>query len=198
MDTFYQRRDWREWRERGSAAELVNYRLENRILLFCCFSTRRKEMSEQTRHATPNLLISIHILWLLISTPLPILPSSSHQKPLIYTGRIYRYSGGEPSLPVQRFLQLSHFWTSLRFLRGFHRCYFLPTTSSHQHFLIKLFNVCWRLEKMLRLVFKGSREIWKLLRDRFLDTLILFLESLLRNSLDVWRKQTRMIDHRGV
>lgn len=36
--------------------------------LFCCFSTRRKEMSEQTRHATPNLLISIHILWLLISS----------------------------------------------------------------------------------------------------------------------------------
>lgn len=38
------------------------------FVLSCCFSTRRKEMSEQTRHATPNLLISIHILWLLISS----------------------------------------------------------------------------------------------------------------------------------
>lgn len=61
----------------GGGGTRVNYRLgreregerarERGILLFCCFSTRRKEMSEQTRHATPNLLISIHILWLLIS-----------------------------------------------------------------------------------------------------------------------------------
>lgn len=45
------------------------------FVLSCCFSTRRKEMSEQTRHATPNLLISIHILWLLISSLLHSLPS---------------------------------------------------------------------------------------------------------------------------
>lgn len=47
------------------------------FVLSCCFSTRRKEMSEQTRHATPNLLISIHILWLLISSLLHSLPSLS-------------------------------------------------------------------------------------------------------------------------
>lgn len=52
------------------------------FVLSCCFSTRRKEMSEQTRHATPNLLISIHILWLLISSLLHSLstrlPPSPH------------------------------------------------------------------------------------------------------------------------
>lgn len=46
------------------------------FVLSCCFSTRRKEMSEQTRHATPNLLISIHILWLLISSLLHSLSTS--------------------------------------------------------------------------------------------------------------------------
>lgn len=49
------------------------------FVLSCCFSTRRKEMSEQTRHATPNLLISIHILWLLISSLLHSL--STHLPP---------------------------------------------------------------------------------------------------------------------
>jgi len=55
------------------------------FVLSCCFSTRRKEMSEQTRHATPNLLISIHILWLLISSLLHSLfylpPPSRHPLP---------------------------------------------------------------------------------------------------------------------
>lgn len=59
-------------------------------MLSCCFSTRRKEMSEQTRHATPNLLISIHILWLLISSllhslstrlPSPLPPSPHFASP---------------------------------------------------------------------------------------------------------------------
>lgn len=54
------------WRAAVGGSRL-NYRLD-RILLFCCFSTRRKEMSERARHANPNPLISIHILWLLISS----------------------------------------------------------------------------------------------------------------------------------
>lgn len=51
------------------------------FVLSCCFSTRRKEMSEQTRHATPNLLISIHILWLLISSLLHSLSTRSPSLP---------------------------------------------------------------------------------------------------------------------
>lgn len=53
------------------------------FVLSCCFSTRRKEMSEQTRHATPNLLISIHILWLLISSLLHSL--STRLPPFCFT-----------------------------------------------------------------------------------------------------------------
>ena len=75
------RREWEERisprRERRGSSRSTRGRRQPgklqarpRISLFCCFSTRRKEMSEQTRHATPNLLISIHILWLLISSPL--------------------------------------------------------------------------------------------------------------------------------
>lgn len=64
------------------------------FVLSCCFSTRRKEMSEQTRHATPNLLISIHILWLLISSllhslslPSPCLPCQRPFSPLLTSSR---------------------------------------------------------------------------------------------------------------
>lgn len=42
-------------------------------------------MSEQTRHATPNLLISIHILWLLISSLLHSLLLSLFPLPLLQT-----------------------------------------------------------------------------------------------------------------
>lgn len=67
---------WAVWltRRTGSIARRTARRQPGKLqarpyfALFCCFSTRRKEMSEQTRHATPNLLISIHILWLLISS----------------------------------------------------------------------------------------------------------------------------------
>lgn len=45
----------------------VNYRLGLHFVVLLFFNAP-KEMSEQTRHATPNLLISIHILWLLISS----------------------------------------------------------------------------------------------------------------------------------
>lgn len=57
------------------------------FVLSCCFSTRRKEMSEQTRHATPNLLISIHILWLLISSLLHSLSTHLPPSPLFASSR---------------------------------------------------------------------------------------------------------------
>lgn len=57
------------------------------FVLSCCFSTRRKEMSEQTRHATPNLLISIHILWLLISSLLHSLSTHLPSSPLFAPSR---------------------------------------------------------------------------------------------------------------
>lgn len=108
------------------------------FVLSCCFSTRRKEMSEQTRHATPNLLISIHILWLLISSLLHSL--STRLPPFaspLSTAILYLppfFLSSTLSGPVSPFLQ----FFSLPLPNS--RCT-LPLASSSLHLFLLLFSV---------------------------------------------------------
>lgn len=103
------------------------------FVLSCCFSTRRKEMSEQTRHATPNLLISIHILWLLISSLLHSLSTSFAP---------FRPLHASPcSLPFHIYISLFYFYLRNSFSSSSAVFFFSPQFASSSPLLLPFLSI---------------------------------------------------------
>lgn len=138
-------------------------------------------MSEQTRHATPNLLISIHILWLLISSllhslllslfPLPLLQTLllSSSNPLLTPGISPTYVR-PPSLSLSLCLFSPFFFLLLLFFFFFSSRFsprFPPRrwNSNFQRVRVRAACVCVRVRKRER-ANRGKREDFSFLCAR--------------------------------